>query len=213
MFTLNTRQKCPHCNTEGVMFTGNALNTDAGVRAPVECSYCGEMVVLKVGGLSEKMDTDQATNMFISTVINLDTRYDVWIDDSYPIVKDVETPPHCPERISDTFREALENLQRKKYETAIFLCGKTLDISTRSMDQSWKLEKRLKVLADKGKITADMASWAEEIRLDRNTAAHEDFVLSETDATDIVSFTEAFLTYMYSLPALIESRRAKRNKG
>ena len=81
------------------------------------------------------------------------------------------------------------------------------------MDQSWKLEKRLKALAENGKITSDMANWAEEIRLDRNTAAHEDFVLSETDATDIVSFTKAFLTYMYSLPALIESRRAKRNKA
>lgn len=208
MITIHTRQKCTHCQTEGVMLTGYVRKTLAGIRVAAECNYCGEIIVLKIDGLDPKSLDDP---FFINNIINLDTQDQVSIEGHYPTLQGIDIPLHCPPRIAATFRDAIENQHRHKYETAIFLCGKALDLATKSMDQSWKLEKRLKTLALSGKITADMADWAEEIRLDRNTAAHEDIQLTEADAQDIVTFTEAFLTYVYSLPALINSRRAKRN--
>lgn len=190
------------------MLTGYARLTLAGVRVAAECNYCGEITVMKIEGLDRNSLDDP---IFFNKVINLDIQSQVSIEGHYPALQDIDVPLHCPPRISATFRDAVESLHRKKYETAIFLCGKTLDLSTKSMDQAWKLEKRLKTLAETGKITTDMANWAEEIRLDRNMAAHEDIQFTEADAQDAVTFTEAFLTYVYSLPALIDSRRANRS--
>ncbi|MCD9569472.1 DUF4145 domain-containing protein [Pseudomonas protegens] len=207
MITVQTRQKCSHCHTQGVLLSGAVVKTLAGMRVPAACNYCGEIVILKIAGIDNQRLHDP---IFINTEIHLDTQTQVTIEGHYPAIEEYEIPQHCPPRIASTFREAIESLNGKKYETSIFLCGKALDISTKSMDTAWSLEKRLKKLAADGKITSDMADWAEEIRLDRNTAAHEDFELTEADAKDAVTFTEAFLTYVYSLPALINSRRANR---
>lgn len=208
MATFHTRQKCTHCQTQGVLLSGEGVETMAGVRVPAECNYCGEIMVLKLRGVPGAY-LDSAYGHII---VNLDTNTLMSIDGYYPVIEGFAVPQHCPKKVESTFRESIENLQRGNFETAIFLCGRALDLSTKAMDQAWKLEKRLKQLAADGKITTDMANWAEEIRLDRNTATHEEHDFTEGEATDIVTFTEAFLTYVYSLPALISSRRAKRDE-
>ncbi|MFJ4193964.1 DUF4145 domain-containing protein [Pseudomonas sp. NPDC089534] len=197
---------CPHCKTsKSGMRSHTYIYTGATYRIPLSCPHCDEIVVVGADA-----DTKFArTNWAQETIFNLDDRRCVIQRNHlhYPVVMKREVPNDVPGKIGRIYEEALDNFHRKNFETSVLLCGKVLDLATKGMDQAWKLEKRLKALATDGKITASMADWAEEIRVDRNTAIHDDEDFTKDDAEDIVIFTEAFLTYIYTLPALIASRR------
>lgn len=197
---------CPHCKTsKSGMRSRVVIFTGVDYRVPLSCPHCDEVVIV---GADAHTRYERAS-WSDSTVFNLDDPQSVihrkYIQ--YPRDMKREVPNDVPEKIGNAYEEALDNLHRKRFETAVLLCGKAMDLATKDMDPAWKLDKRLKKLAADGKITSAMADWAEEIRIDRNTAIHEDEEFSAEDAEDIVTFTEAFLTYIFTLPALIASRR------
>lgn len=197
---------CPHCKTtKSGMRSDVVIWVGTNYRIPLICPHCTEVVIVGANATTQF----EKTSWSATTVFNLDNPNShisrTWLQ--YPKVAAKEVPDGVPEKIGSTYEEALDNFRRKKFETSILLCGKALDLATKGMDSSWKLEKRLKSLATDGKITSAMADWAEEIRIDRNSAIHEDEDFSENDAKDILTFTEAFLNYIYTLPALIDSRR------
>ena len=197
---------CPHCRTsKSGMRSYDVIFTGRNFRIPLSCPHCNEIVI--VGAVAE--DKFTRNNWSSNTIFNLDDPRSVIkrMYLQYPKEMKREVPNDVPEKIGNTYEEALDNFHRGKYETSVLLFGKALDLATKGMDQTWKLEKRLKALATDGKITAAMAEWAEEIRIDRNAAIHEDDDFNQSDAEDIATFTEAFLTYIYTLPALINSRR------
>jgi hypothetical protein len=55
--------------------------------------------------------------------------------------------------------------------------------------------------------TPAMKNWAHHIRLDANDAAHDPEQFTETDANQLQIFAEIFLTYAFTLPAMM--KRAK----
>lgn len=209
MGTLIYAATCPHCGVQKSSFTGNTiLTTDDPLesRVPLSCSHCHEVIVVVTahhdGFISMfQMSRDEISLNRSRVVIPI--RF-------YPAGAQHSAPQAVPERIGRYFVEAKDNLSRGNYETCILLCGKTLDLATRDMDQSWRLDKRIKKLADDGKITAEMAAWAEEIRIDRNDAVHDDVDFTKSDAIEIIGFIEAFLNYLYTLPALVHARRQER---
>lgn len=197
---------CPHCKTSKAgMRSFTVIFDGARYRIPLSCPHCDEIVIIG----AEAAEKFARNNWAAGTIFNLDDPRSVIQRTYLQYPKNVkrEVPNDVPEKIGNTYEEALDNLHRGKYETSVLLCGKALDLATKGMDAAWKLEQRLKKLAADGKITAAMADWAQEIRIDRNAAIHDDEDFTQKDAEDIVTFTEAFLTYIYTLPALINSRR------
>ncbi len=90
---------------------------------------------------------------------------------------------------------------------------KTLDVSTKLLEPEHRdktLFKRIELLVAGGKLTAAMGDWSHEVRLDGNEAVHGEEPETEEDAMMLRRFTEAFLTYSFSLPALVEANRARR---
>lgn len=209
--SLRYATDCPHCKVQKASFTGWVLlETESSTesRIPLSCPHCHEVVVYTAmhphGFQDEFYRYDHNLNLnALDGPIHL-LRH-------YPTGSVHRAPADVPDRIGAIFIEAQENLVRGRFETCILLCGKVLDLATKGMDDAWKLERRLKKLADDGKITSEMAAWAEEIRLDRNDAAHAEGEFEERDAEEIVGFTEAFLNYLYTLPALVKARRHARD--
>jgi len=202
---------CPHCKTKRASMRSSFVIQDANgvLRTPLSCTHCYELVVALVYSRYDFKEMLSRTD----GMLNLQDSGS-WLQFQgvlYPNTGISATPKSVPEKIATTFEEAIDNLSRQKFETAVLLCGKALDLATRGMDPTWKLEKRLKTLAADGKITQDMADWAQEIRLDRNTAIHEDHDFDATSAGNIISFTEAFLTYIYTLPAMVAEHRTSRD--
>lgn len=172
---------------------------------PMTCAHCKEVIVVVV--MTDNLTTEDL-NSFDCWNLNKD---ELMIFNQYPRDKTRAAPKDVPQRIGGIFLEAQENLSRGRFDTCVMLCGKVLDLSTKGMDPLWSLEKRLKKLAADGKISNDVAAWAEEIRLDRNDAVHSDTEFDRTDAEEILGFTEAFLNYIYTLPALVKQRRLNRD--
>jgi hypothetical protein len=69
---------------------------------------------------------------------------------------------------------------------------------------------------EKGLITADMASWAHEVRMDANNPRHVDRdnpLPTLEDAARIVELVEAFAHYLYVLPAMVSRGREAVARG
>jgi hypothetical protein len=54
-----------------------------------------------------------------------------------------------------------------------------------------------------------MKEWAQHIRLDANDATHEPEEFSEEDAKRLQVFAEMFLTYAFTLPAMLKRATGK----
>ena len=75
----------------------------------------------------------------------------------------------------------------------------------------------IKELKDQGIIDARLYEWSEELRDQRNAAAHAtDTEISSQDAEDIVTFTYAIVDYVFMLTIKFENfkeRKADKKKN
>ncbi|TPG09644.1 DUF4145 domain-containing protein [Sphingomonas oligophenolica] len=92
---------------------------------------------------------------------------------------------------------------------------KSLESATKVLDpgsDKKNLATRIKSLVSVHAITPALGSWANEVRLGGNEAAHEDDPFSKEDAEALHSFCENFLTYAFTMPSAV-ARRAAPQKG
>lgn len=83
---------------------------------------------------------------------------------------------------------------------------KTLDVATKQLRSDLATETlyaRVEKMVADGDLTQAMGQWSHRIRLDGNDAIHGEEPETETDARASQQFAEAFLTYSYTLPALL----------
>ena len=124
-------------------------------------------------------------------------------------------PEHLSMSIAEDFEEAVDNLSSARYMSAGMMFRRVLQRSTTdlmdnpSILKGKDLKKRIDILADKGVITPAMQEWANIIRLEGNSANHdeEEFGQDEftpEDAAQLHYFTELFLIYAFTLPARVK---------
>ncbi|EMH7889956.1 DUF4145 domain-containing protein [Salmonella enterica] len=129
--------------------------------------------------------------------------------DLYPKPVIISAPEHTPDTCARCFIEAKDNLSRQRYSTSVMLCRKVLDIATKhlvlnSNVSTDNLARRISLLKEQSMITQEMAEWAGIIRLDGNASAHSDEDFTEQEAREIISFTETFLLYAFTLPGMVK---------
>ena len=133
----------------------------------------------------------------------------------YPELQELTVPQNTPENIARNYKTALRNLDSgadADFEAAGILVRKALETAVNESNaQGANLKQKIDNLADNLIITRHMQQWAHEIRVIGNEAAHEDTPLTREDAVDAVNFTEMLLTYLFTLPGMIEERRNRRN--
>lgn len=86
---------------------------------------------------------------------------------------------------------------------------KSLDVTLKHVHPEGKgtLQKRIDALPQELGITPAMKQWAHEIRDLGNDAAHEEEPFTEGEAKALHAFTEMFLTYVFTLPGMLEERK------
>ncbi len=202
---------CPHCVTRsaGFIIFGQWLS-------PLGLQYANLVAVCRVcsGGLLLLSYDTSGTS-------HIDLRQ---FPVNYPAnrYRIVETWPksghvnieHVPDNISQFYQQASENLKSQRWDAAGVMFRKTLDVATKTIDPQLKsisLYRRIGILVESNMLTSAMGEWAHEIRLDGNDAVHDDEPETHADALASQKFTEAFLTYVFSLPKLVELNRVKRD--
>jgi hypothetical protein len=122
-------------------------------------------------------------------------------------------PDHVPSNVETFYNQGLENLATGRWDAAGAMFRKSLDVATKALAPEHRGEtlfKRINKMVDAGQLTAPMGDWSHEIRLDGNDAVHDDEPETEADARASQKFAEAFLTYSYTLPKMVELNRKKR---
>lgn len=92
------------------------------------------------------------------------------------------------------------------------LYRKALDIGLKKIDPELKgtLGARIKKLRETGKLTNDIAEWADQIKTTGNEAAHEEEPITKADLEELRSFTDMVLRYLFTLPNMVKKRRGQR---
>jgi hypothetical protein len=201
---------CPHCLTRGAGFEVTYQWRPGGIQDANLLAICG----ICKGGMTVQSYFRTGGNAHPDLVRD----HVNYPGDRYRIV---ETWPkfvaHCPAdvpaNVESFYNQGLENLAAGRWDAAGAMFRKSLDVATKIIapdKRSKNLYTRINELVSEGVLTTAMGEWSHEIRLDGNDAVHDEEPETEADATISQRFTEALLTYSFTLPAMVEENRSKR---
>ena len=215
---------CPHCNRENAVLAveGETYQSLKGTHALMAiCRSCSGGVIAEVHPNAQVARNNGFLNYSKSYQRDmlLDCRpyYSSEfgrVQCTYPVAASFQAPDATPDRVGKFFVEAKENYSRGNYETCGALCRKVIDLATKQMAiaediSAWKLQKRMEQLKAKGAITQEMFDWADIVRLDGNEQTHSEDEFDSHSAKAVMDFTETFLLYAFTLPAMVQAKRAE----
>ncbi|MDN0108799.1 DUF4145 domain-containing protein [Yersinia rochesterensis] len=212
---------CPHCLKENAVleYAGEIYQSLKGLWAlSFICRSCNGITVAETKPSFDdtKIDGFQAYSKAYLQDIVLDGRG--WgklsgvVKRLYPIPNVHVAPESTPDKVAKFFVESKDNFQRGNFETCGSLCRKVIDLATKNIAEqeeitAWKLQKRIEKLKDAGAITKEMFEWAEIIRIDGNETVHSEEEFDAESAKELLDFTETFLMYAFTLPAMVKRKR------
>ena len=176
-----------------------------------KCEYCNKAIV---ADLAYRDSQYQRANVLPHTLTGPIREY-FHILATQPEARSARTPEHVPDRIRDTYAEAVSNLESQRWTSAGIMFRKTLEMTTLTLgpnDSDFRrqpLYGRIETLATTGELPSSMRELAHEIRVGGNVAAHEE-TYSEEEALEIKAFCELFLIYLFTLPTRIATARERR---
>ena len=207
------RYTCPHCNSAGagfsIVYQWPERNQQNRVYLLAICGICNRGITV----LSEVKRGAPHINLIQNSVAYPSHEYSIiraWPDTTMDI------PDAIPENIGRYYRQGMENLSSERWDAAGAMFRKALDVSTKIIApelSGFSLYNRINKLVEQGQLTSAMGEWSHEIRLDGNDAVHDEEPETQDDAVITQKFTEAFLTYCFSLPAMVANNREKRVKS
>ena len=117
-----------------------------------------------------------------------------------------------PGPVQKSLREADKCLQIGAHIAAAAMAGRALEAVCRHYStEDTYLGAGIKELKDKEIIDARLYEWSEELRDQRNVAAHAtDTEISSQDAEDIVTFTYAIVDYVFMLTKKFENFKKRK---
>lgn len=185
-------ERCPHCNVAKPHMTrhwGPAASKDhadqnATTWSVYRCNTCGGMIMAVSPG-----------------------NHGNHIERIWPTP--VEIAEELPERAREFLSQAVASLHAPA--GAVMLTASSVDAMLKAKGlKDGNLNSRIESAAKDHLITAEMAAWAHEIRLDANDQRHADegaALPSAVDATKVIEFANALAQFLFVLPARVERGR------
>lgn len=199
---------CPYCYTKKAAFQGNSPMAVKRGKENIDyimlmqCQVCGNGVVAtfqsaSANHLLEWLQGKASMGPDSATLIGV-----------VPKPQAVGAPQYTPDNVTRFYLQGMENVARN-FDAAGTMFRKSLDTALKRLDPNGKgtLEKRIDNLPAETGVTPAMKTWAHEIRHLGNDAAHEEDPFTEAEARSLQAFTELFLTYVFTLPGMLEARK------
>jgi hypothetical protein len=125
-----------------------------------------------------------------------------------------ELSSEVPPIVRRSLDEAERCMQSGAYLAATAMCGRALEaICRHHQTKDSYLGGGLKELKDRGVIDARLYQWSEELRDQRNNAAHAtDTVIGAQDANDVMTFTFGIVDYVFLLTQKFEQFQARKSE-
>jgi len=207
---------CPHCGAQkvGFAFVGEKPISPRSIGGQprylelLQCGNCeGGMVALYQRSPVAQHATPQSCS-------SDPKQFGYTVEDMYPKADRPRIPSHVPDDLGSFFFQAADNLKRRNWDASGAMSRKVVDVSSQQLlgkdtSKFRNIKERIDELANRSIITNDLKDWAHEIRLGGNEAAHDMRPFSETEAEELVDFSELYLTYVYTLPKRLSDRKAR----
>jgi hypothetical protein len=133
-----------------------------------------------------------------------------YVEEFWPEAAGPVIPENMPSDVERIYLQAERNYPTEGNEEAAgTMYRKALDVGLKKIDATvtGTFAARIKKLAANGKLTADIAEWADHVRDLGNEAAHEDAPPTREELTELRSISEMVMRYLFSLPAMVQARR------
>jgi hypothetical protein len=120
-----------------------------------------------------------------------------------------------PKIVASSMNEAEKCMHAGAYVAATAMSGRALEAICRHFNTSGSyLGKGLKELREKEVIDNKLYEWGEELREQRNMAAHAtDIEIPYQDAKDVLAFTYAIIDYVFLLTIKFENFKKRKKEG
>ena len=115
-----------------------------------------------------------------------------------------------PSAITDVYAEAVTTYYAKAPRATAVMLRRTIEAMVLQFgEEKGTLAQRLQSLSDKAILQPSLAEWAKEVRLVGNQGAHFDpaETVSMDDVTQLMSFVQELMKYLFILPAELSRRR------
>jgi len=178
--------RCPHCNVDTPNLeavysfdTHNHKNSNKRHWTVYVCKRCGGVVTAS----AEKSGYS--------------------VREFYPMIEQLD--PEIPESARTYLEQARQSLHAPA--GAVMLAASAVDAMLKAKNyKDGDLNTRIKKATDDHVITADMSTWAHQVRLDANDQRHADEhapLPTEVDAQRSVHFASALATFLFTLPSMV----------
>lgn len=142
--------------------------------------------------------------------------------DHHPKAEENVVPKHVAPHVESPFRQALSNIAAENFDAAGTMARKALEITTkdvvrrkvedeaeveRLLKRTW-LKGRIKELHRLGHLTDGLAELAQIVKDEGDEAAHDEEPYDEEAARLLVEYSQALLTYVYTIPGMVDDVRA-----
>jgi len=115
------------------------------------------------------------------------------------------TVSHVPDELNALYEEARKCTSQSCYTAAVMLCRKIL--MNIAVDRGAAVDLRfveyVEHLSREGYIPPNGRHWVDHIRRKGNEANHEIKLMKARDATELVTFSEMLLKFVYEFPSMI----------
>ncbi len=200
------KRNCPHCETKSIAFRAissvSVRKHDSDVwLTSFMCNGChgGFFAEIKneLGRSPAEIDGDIDNNQYCKVIRE------------YPKKIENNIPEFLPDNIHNFYSQALSSLRAENFDSASMMSRKVLEVSVKNIHPESKgsLYKRIEALENEGIITSDLKTWAHIIREDGNESAHEEEPVTREFAEELISFTELFLLYVFTMPGMVKSKK------
>lgn len=138
-----------------------------------------------------------------------------------------DIPLYVPDKVAIPYKQALSNLAASNFDAAGTMARKTLEIASKDtvrkkyekteeieklINRTW-LKKRLEALQKDGHLTKELSDLAQIIKGEGDGAAHDEEPYIEKNARQLIEYAEALLTYIYSVPGMLDEVRKQSQIG
>lgn len=211
--SLIVTRDCPHCGTKSVAFNTRfefrATYVESEKLIVATCASCRNGVIFRLHL------TRHTADVVLINLIGGHRESGINILDQWPKSEAASIPDNVPENIASILQQAHICFANEAFDAAGVMYRKALEVATKEKapeKAKLTLDKRIEYLAQEGSLPAEVKDWAHEIRLEGNFAAHAADPLSREQAKTLEQFCEAFMLYVYSMPALVAESRARRSE-
>ena len=192
---------CPHCGTRSVAF-GIVAEHNGPVRINTSwdtlaiCGYCNRGVLANF-----ECYTDNTPMELLQYGRGEQLSY----PKIYPSGTSNEAPSHIPDNVKRFYEQGVDNLQ-KNWDASGSMFRKALEAALKHKFPHGKgtLYDRIEDAKSVGGLTADLAKWSHQIRLDGRNAVHEEEPYSKEEAERLCAFTNLVLQYLFTLPGMLK---------